>query len=83
MEIPVPQQVEEQLQDGERIVGYMTNLFNERIFFTKQGCSTQGGCANYVFHEGKDDFSRIDWNNIKASSFTKHELSFIVAFNWN
>jgi len=83
MEISIPQQVEDQLEEGERVVGFMMTLFQEQIFFTKRGCSTESGCSNFLFHEGRDNFSRLDVDQIRAASLTKHELLFVRSFLWN
>lgn len=83
MEIQIPQQVEDQLEEGERVVGFMKNLFQQRVFFVKRGCSTEDGCSNFLFHEGRDNFSRLDVNQIRAASLTKHELLFVASFHWN
>jgi hypothetical protein len=82
MEISIPQQVEDQLDEGERVVGYMTNLFQQTLVFTKKGCSTEEGCSNFIYHEGHS-YEKMPVKRMRASLFTPHEILFIRSFLWN
>lgn len=82
MDINIPEKVKSQMKDGERIVGYMKNIWLEEIFFTKFGCHTTEGCKNYIYRSG-NDYKREDISEADPCDFEKYERRFIGAFLWN
>jgi hypothetical protein len=82
MNIDVPREVAEQMEDGERLVGYFKNLFNEEMFFTKFGCHTTEGCRNYIYRS-ELNYSRELFDAELMHDLGKYQRRFVTAFLWN
>lgn len=80
--IDIPREVTDQMEDGERLVGYFKNLFNEEMFFTKFGCHTTEGCRNYIYRS-ECDYVKEKVSDLDPDEIEKYEKRFISAFLWN
>ena len=78
----IPKQVLSQMEDGERLVGYMKNLWLEEIYFTKFGCHTTEGCRNYIYRS-ELNYSKEDVSEIDPDDLEKYQKRFVSAFLWN
>ena len=78
----IPKKVQEQFEDGERLVGYMKNLYNEELYFTKKGCHTKEGCQNYVYSSERD-FTKEALVSIDPDDLDKYQKRFVSSFLWN
>jgi hypothetical protein len=82
MHIEIPREVEGQMEDGERLVGYFKNLFNEELFFTKFGCHTTDGCRNYIYRS-ELNYSRELVDQEIIDDLGKYQKRFVGSFLWN
>jgi|APSaa5957512535_1039671.scaffolds.fasta_scaffold61832_2 hypothetical protein len=82
MSIDIPSDMQTNMEDGERIVGYMKNLYEETIFLTKLGCVSRKGCINIIYRS-ENDYEREIVSELSSSDVEKYEKMFISAFLWN
>jgi hypothetical protein len=82
MKIDVPEEMLNNMSEGERVVGYMSTLWKTHIFLTKLGCSTKEGCQN-ILYRSANEYEREEVSKLYSSDLDKHEKSFISAFLWN
>lgn len=82
MYIEIPEQVFEQMDSDERVVGYMMTLFKGILVFTKKGCSSREGCVNFLYNS-ENNFKKQDVVSIDPSDLERYEKHFISAFLWN
>ena len=82
MYIEVPEKVTDQIEDGERLVGYMKNLFGEELYFTKLGCHTVGGCQNYLYSSERD-YIKEAVSEMDTDDLDKYQKRFVSSFLWN
>jgi len=80
--IDVPMEVGGQMEEGERIVGYMKNLFLEEMFLTKFGCHTTEGCRNYIYRSELNYSKELVTQDV-IDDLGKYQKRFIGAFLWN
>jgi hypothetical protein len=82
MTIDVPEEVSKQMEEGERIVGYMKTLYKEVLVFTKAGCGTKDGCRNYLYRS-EEGYKKEKAALLRSSDLEKHERGFVSAFLWD
>jgi hypothetical protein len=81
-DIQIPDEVDDEMEDGERVVGYFKNMYLEQTFFTKFGCHTTEGCRNYIYRS-ENDYVKEEVSKIDPTDLEKYEKHFIQAFLWN
>ena len=78
----IPQRIAEQMEDGERLVGYMKNLYGEELYFTKFGCHTTEGCRNYIYSSERD-YVKEAVSGMDTDDLDKYQKRFVSSFLWN
>jgi hypothetical protein len=82
MKNPIPQEVINQMDDNERVVGHMVNLFKETLVFTKKGCNTKDGCTNFLY-QSENDYEKLPMTKLNLKELSQYERHFVSAFLWN
>ena len=80
--INLPEQIINNMKEGERVVGYMKTLWGNHLFLMKQGCQTKSGCKNIIYRS-ENDYEREELSKLDPSDLEKYEKMFISAFFWN
>ena len=81
-DIVVPKEVTRQMENYERVVGYMKTLFDDEIFFTKKGCSSKDGCNNFIYHSD-EGYKKQSVVELSPSDLNIRERHFVQSFLWN
>ena len=81
MGLKIPQEVIDNMEEGERVVGYTETVFKGTIVMTKKGCGTEAGCTNYMYHSDFN-YKRTNLSEVKSSTVSTSEGMFLASFIW-